>query len=276
MADEPDSGSPVMTPGTTGSAEGTKHFGPPPPRPPASSPPGVHDAVTSRTNTRTIDITPNPVDVPIRAEDGLRVNTEDNAAIAPLRPREETARPVEAMLRDPLSEVGRKERRSLLAVSMVAILVGHTGLVPVKIENLGITFSTPERDALLWVAMAVVFYYAVAFIVYAFNDGLAFLHTIHLGGEEIRRQRHEAAAAAAGLMGPNTISTSGSFPPPPAPSVWRMIRLVSPASRARLVFDYVVPILVAGYALLVLLGATHSTVQPKSAPARVDGSELLL
>src|SRR5437870_1539440 len=64
--------------------------------------------------------------------------------------RDARARPVEALLRDPLSEVNRKERRSLLGVSAIAILIGKTGLVPTKIENLGITFTEPGRAALLW------------------------------------------------------------------------------------------------------------------------------
>src|SRR5437867_11439772 len=54
--------------------------------------------------------------------------------------KETVARPVEVLLRDPLSEVARKERRSLLGISAVAILVGWTGLVPQKIENFGLTF----------------------------------------------------------------------------------------------------------------------------------------
>src|SRR5262249_9795049 len=108
-------------------------------------------------------------DVRVGAGDGVRA-VGDFPAIDTPRTPEEAARPVGARLRDPLSEVGRKERRSLLAVAMVAILVGHTGLVPEKIQNLGITFAAPERVKLLWVAVAVVVYYLIAFIVYAVND----------------------------------------------------------------------------------------------------------
>ncbi len=85
------------------------------------------------------------------------------------------------MLRDPLGEVARKERRSLLGISAVAILVGRTGLVPEKIENFGITFTRPERKALLWVFLAVVLYYAVAFIVYSLSDFLSYLYAVHQG-----------------------------------------------------------------------------------------------
>jgi hypothetical protein len=155
---------------------------------------------------------------------------------------EETARPVEAMLRDPLSDVGRKERRSLLAVAMVAILVGKTGLVPEKIENLGITFTAPERAALLWVFMAVVGYYTLAFLFYSMADFLNYLHAVYLGRQEIHRQ----SLAAAG-----------------EPEAWRMIGLVWPVSVIRGIFDFGVPLVVAIYAVVVLWGATHATTQPK-------------
>ena len=101
------------------------------------------------------------------------------SAVGTLRTKEDVARPVEAMLRDPLSDVGRKERRSLLGVSVVAILVGWTGLVPEKIENLGITFTAPARAGLLWVLLAVVVYYTLAFVFYAMSDFLSYRHAVH-------------------------------------------------------------------------------------------------
>ncbi len=92
--------------------------------------------------------------------------TPDARALAALRP-------VEAMLHDALGEVARKERRSLLGISAIATAVGWTGVLPEKIENLGITFAAPARRALLWVFLAVVLYYTFAFIVYSFSDFLS-------------------------------------------------------------------------------------------------------
>jgi hypothetical protein len=177
---------------------------------------------------------------------------------------EETARPVEAMLRDPLSDVGRKERRSLLAVAMVAILVGKTGLVPEKIENLGITFTAPERAALLWVFMAVVGYYTLAFLFYSMADFLNYLHAVHVGAQEIRRQQVAATNVKDNLMKPGE---------PDVATPWRMIDLVFSVSMIRGIFDFGVPLVVAIYAVVVLWGATHATTQPKPLP-RADAANL--
>ena len=155
------------------------------------------------------------------------------------------------MLRDPLGEVARKERRSLLGISAVAILVGRTGLVPEKIENFGITFTRPERKALLWVFLAVVLYYAVAFIVYSLSDFLSYLYAVHQGRAAIKNQETDAVK----LMGE---------------SPWRIVRFVTPASTMRGVFDFVIPLVVAVVAMWSLWGAaTQVTEKVPSTPLRL-------
>jgi cytochrome c-type biogenesis protein CcmH/NrfG len=77
------------------------------------------------------------------------------------------------LLRDHLSEVARKERRALLAASTAGYIVVKTGLVPSKIEALGITFSGTEQGALLAVFGLVVAYFTVSFVLYAATDALA-------------------------------------------------------------------------------------------------------
>jgi hypothetical protein len=175
-----------------------------------------------------------------------------------------TLRPVEAMLRDPLGEVARKERRSLLGISAIAILVGWTGLVPEKIENFGIIFASPERRALLWVFVAVVVYYTLAFIVYSYSDFLSYLHTVHLGNQELRRQSEEAEEAAQGLS-PAPINTIGGRKVSRV-EPWRFVRLVTSASLARGIFDFIVPLVVAGFAIWSLVGAV-TQVTAANAPA---------
>jgi hypothetical protein len=151
-------------------------------------------------------------------------------------------RPVEEMLRDPLGDVARKERRSLLGISAIAILVGWTGLVPAKIQNFGITFAPPERQALLWVFSAVVWYYLFAFAIYSLSDILSYGYAVHRGREELRRQ---------------SLSPSGEPSEP-----WPLVNWVTPTSLARATFDFVVPVLIAAFALWSLWGAVHQ-VAPK-------------
>src|ERR1700730_14495042 len=133
---------------------------------------------------------------------------------------EVVARAVPALLDDPLREVTRKERRSLLGVSVIAILVSWTGLVPEKIENLGITFAATERRALLFVFLGVVVYYAVAFGIYAWADYLNHSNKVYEANNALREARWNARA-----------------PTRVASDPWQLIGQVDPISRARIAFE---------------------------------------
>jgi len=76
----------------------------------------------------------------------------------------------QALIKAPLSEETRKERRALLAASGISILIAKTGLVPTKIAALGIEFSQTERTTFLYCLLAMVIYFLVAFIAYALAD----------------------------------------------------------------------------------------------------------
>ena len=170
---------------------------------------------------------------------------------------EAALRPVEVMLRDPLGEVARKERRSLLGISAIAILVGRTGLVPAKIENFGISFAAPERKALLWVFFAVVLYYTAAFVVYALSDFLSYLYAVHQGRLALRKQRDVQSPTTSSIFDtPPSIDTPCSF-----------VRFVTPASHLRGVFDFIIPLVIALFAMSSLWGAVHqvtTTVTPSA------------
>ena len=71
---------------------------------------------------------------------------------------------------DPLSEVTRKERRALLGVSALGMAMSATGLIPTKISALGIEFPPTEQASFVWAITGVVFFYLIAFIVYAWSD----------------------------------------------------------------------------------------------------------
>lgn len=164
----------------------------------------------------------------------------------------EAPRPVEESLRDPLGEVARKERRSLLGISAVAILVGWADLVPQKFENLGITFTVPQQRAFLWVSFGVVVYYTLAFRVYAIPDVMRFRYALYQKVAELR----------------NPAPGGANEPPLRADQVWGWVRYVSRVSMVRLVFDFIVPLLIAGFALLVLgcavLRIENKPTTPKS------------
>jgi hypothetical protein len=76
-------------------------------------------------------------------------------------------------VKDPLSETTRKERKSLLGIGIVVIAIVKTGVIPTRIEALGIEFSTTEQQYLFRVLSAVVIYFLCAFTIYAVADFIA-------------------------------------------------------------------------------------------------------
>lgn len=80
--------------------------------------------------------------------------------------------PSEILSEDPLREATRKERRNLLAVSSIALLITLSGHYPKRIETLGMDFSGPGY--LLINAIGVFdLYFLCAFLLYAVPDYLA-------------------------------------------------------------------------------------------------------
>ena len=76
----------------------------------------------------------------------------------------------EAAVKDPLSEVTRKERRLLLGASIICFALVKAELVPTKISAFGIDFSQANQRALLHVLALVVAYLVIAFAVYSASD----------------------------------------------------------------------------------------------------------
>lgn len=85
-------------------------------------------------------------------------------------------------LRDALSDVTRKERRHLLGISLLGVVLKKTGLVPSKISGLGIEFQNTDQRALLFIVAFVILYFLFAFIIYAFSDFLAWRLAISIVG----------------------------------------------------------------------------------------------
>ena len=64
----------------------------------------------------------------------------------------------EIAVRDPLTEVTRKERRLLLGMCVLGIVLVKTGLVPTKISAFGIEFSHTDQKFILIILAFVVSY----------------------------------------------------------------------------------------------------------------------
>lgn len=79
----------------------------------------------------------------------------------------------DVFIRDPLSENARKDRRSLLALSLAGITIVKAGFIPTKIEALGIIFQPSNQSALLWILGLTTLYYLLSFMVCAAADFLS-------------------------------------------------------------------------------------------------------
>jgi hypothetical protein len=155
------------------------------------------------------------------------------------------------LLRDPLSEVARKERRALLLVSAAGYVVVKTGLVPSKIEALGITFSAKEQGALLTVFALVVMYFVVTFVLYAAIDALAFAWAIFLAKQQLADEVDEVVAARV-RRAEAPVAEPAPRPPFVKRGRFKFRRVTLYVALLRDLWDFVFPV-VAGVVVVVLL-----------------------
>src|SRR2546428_596589 len=78
--------------------------------------------------------------------------------------------PEQVLLGDPLSETVRRERRGLLAVSLLAIAVVNGHLMPARLVMADIELSIDNQRFLLWLLTVVVGYFLLAFVLYALSE----------------------------------------------------------------------------------------------------------
>jgi hypothetical protein len=85
--------------------------------------------------------------------------------------------PASAIVKDPLSEETRRNRRALLAISAICLTARLLWIFPTQISAVGITFSTTnEKRKLIWAAVAFQIYFLVAFAISAVSDFLQWRH----------------------------------------------------------------------------------------------------
>lgn len=166
---------------------------------------------------------------------------------------------ISVMVRDPLSELTRKERRNLLAVSAIAWAIVKTGLVPTEISNLGITFTTKDRSALLFVLAVFVTYFLLAFVVYAIADWLAqtWAHRLALkaeGDEMAASWRTKINAPGTADM-PALERMEKQLADHFEASTARLRRATTPIVAVRWMFEFALPIGAGIYAIRVLAAA---------------------
>src|SRR5260221_1629280 len=100
----------------------------------------------------------------------------------------------DVFLDDPLKDVTRKERKMLLGISVLAIVLVKTGLVPTKISALGVEFSETHQQALLLIVSLVDIYFLFAFVIYATTDFFVWRKALVKASRDEIKEHYESEA----------------------------------------------------------------------------------
>jgi len=161
--------------------------------------------------------------------------------------------PSEIRIRDPLSDVTRKERRLLLGVSVIGIALVKIGLVPSKISAFGIDFTPVNQKSLVYLFAVIVIYFLAAFIIYSASDFIAWRLAFRAALEEILRKR----IAARKNVGLRPVDEESRELENMLNERLRRERVVfalsGPVSVIRALFEFLLPITAGLYTILSLI-----------------------
>ncbi len=160
-------------------------------------------------------------------------------------------------LRDPLSELTRKERTALLVVATLALFIAHAGLVPREVTVLGIKLDTTERSACYVILAMIVAYFVVAFSLYCAVDYVAWLRSARgdLFAREYKRRSTEGGKQA------HPLGTQAAVGKHVGDQYSTPVGLPSGLWSLRCLLDMALPVLLGAYAIVALL-VTAVRTQP--------------
>ena len=78
-----------------------------------------------------------------------------------------------SQLREPITDTTRKIRRELLISSTIGIVVVHAGLVPTRIDALGIELTPSNQAFFRYVIAGIVLYLTATFLIYVASEIIA-------------------------------------------------------------------------------------------------------
>jgi hypothetical protein len=137
----------------------------------------------------------------------------------------------------------------LLGVSVLAVALVKTGLVPTKIEALGVEFDRTNQQSLLLIIALVTSYFLAAFVIYAAADFLSWRRALHRErGAQIVKQLEKIRD---GLKEQDLEERKEIYARTKA---WLTVfRLSNPVAIIRAIFEFVLPVVVGTYAIWLLL-----------------------
>ena len=163
----------------------------------------------------------------------------------------------EIRVRDPLSDVTRKERKALLAASLIGLFIAKTGLLPTEVSALGVKFNFSDQKAILGVLALITAYFLVGFALYAASDFLAWRLAFQLTERELRERRLQMSEEEASREREMRMRVASGRPGPS-----NLVLFARPISALRAAFEFLLPVVFATYAVAVLL-----TTEPPARPA---------
>jgi hypothetical protein len=168
---------------------------------------------------------------------------------------------------DPLSDVTRGERKALLAACAIGLAISVGGLVPQRIETLGITISASQKDNLLQIIAGMIAFLSAGFVIYAWAD-LRRRDTIAAQAQARLRPVMDDARKE-GLSTQEQLKTKSPEEMAALMQEPRFLRLaalsdhaklaqrVSKVGNIRVAFDVYLPVLVGFATILTILATTN-------------------
>jgi hypothetical protein len=185
------------------------------------------------------------------------------------------------LLGDPLRDITRKERRALLGVSVAAILVAETGIIPRKIEAVGIEFLSDNRPTILLLLAFVVLYFFIAFVIYAASDLIVWQRSYFEVKDHLEFKAAERHYLAEESGAKNVVIGIEALPPKWL-TTWHIAlsRSILPTSVLRAIVEFLLPCGVAAFAFVSVIRAAYAVpqggIQTTSGPAWLNGAALCI
>ncbi len=169
--------------------------------------------------------------------------------------------PLEIRLSNFMTDVTFRERRTLLVVCAIGLIIAKTGLIPTKITAFGIEFSATDQQTMLAIIALIIAYFLLTFVVYAAGDFLSseirYASSARAGamesiaGEQPAQKIHKAVDSEGKR---ELFRVYGKYPFPNP-------RMVMGVHWARIFVDLIIPPLLSILAIVILV-TTKSPIGP--------------
>lgn len=165
----------------------------------------------------------------------------------------------ESYVKDHLSDETRRARKSLIVFSLAAIIIVMTGLVPEKIESMGIVFSKTDQNRMLLLLGLAIIYLSVSFSIYAFADFIILEVAIIKNFKQELKEKYEEAQREFILKGKEIplmthldIGSSSSIIKNRINNLYKNRSGFKLFIRIRIILDFILPLVISIVAILLV------------------------